>query len=565
VIVALTICSVLGGLCEAAILATVAQTGSALVYGGRTIHADLGSVHLTVTVRLLLTIGFGLAALRMALQFPLTLLPARISSDVQATMQRRLFSAYAGASWAEKSREREGYLQELITSQALQAAYGALSVTGFITTAITLVVLLASAFLLNPLAALVVSVVAILLLSSLRPISRAALRRARGLSQAQMDLASNVGEAARMAEETDAFGVTGAQGARIDGAVSTARRFLYEAQVLSRIGPSTYQSILYALVLAGLALISAGHSHHVAALGAVVLLLLRVGSYAQGLQSAYQNLRQSLPFIERVEEAETRYLANVPVTGSRPLPRIAVLGFDHVSYAYTADRPVLRDLTFEVAAGETIGVIGPSGAGKSTLIQLLLRLRIPDSGRYLVNDHPASEFSSTDWHARVAYVPQAPKLLHASVADNIRYFRDIPDEAVTEAGRLARIDDDIMSWPHGYATIVGPRADAISGGQQQRICIARALAGNPELLILDEPTSALDPRSESLLQESLASLKERLTLFVIAHRMSTLEICDRVMVIVDGRIEAFDTAGGLNRENAYYQFASVLSRGGAVE
>jgi ABC-type multidrug transport system fused ATPase/permease subunit len=122
-----------------------------------------------------------------------------------------------------------------------------------------------------------------------------------------------------------------------------------------------------------------------------------------------------------------------------------------------------------------------------------------------------------------------------------------------------------MSWPQGYATIVGPRADAISGGQQQRICIARALAGNPELLILDEPTSALDPRSESLLQESLASLKERLTLFVIAHRMSTLEICDRVMVIVDGRIEAFDTAGGLNRENAYYQFASVLSRGGAVE
>jgi ABC-type multidrug transport system fused ATPase/permease subunit len=195
------------------------------------------------------------------------------------------------------------------------------------------------------------------------------------------------------------------------------------------------------------------------------------------------------------------------------------------------------------------------------VVQLLLQLRRADSGQYLVNDVPADQFARGDWHAKVAYVPQEPKLLHASVADNIRYFRDVTDVAVERAARLARIHDDIVTWASGYETVIGPRADAVSGGQQQRICIARALVANPEVLVLDEPTSALDPRSESLLQESLVGLKDGLTLIIVAHRMSTLDICDRVIVLVDGRVEAFASATELREQNAYYRFASELSAG----
>ena len=173
------------------------------------------------------------------------------------------------------------------------------------------------------------------------------------------------------------------------------------------------------------------------------------------------------------------------------------------------------------------GVVGPSGAGKSTLVQILLNLRMPDEGRYLINGVPVQQLRQDDWHARVAYVPQEPRLVHASVAENIRYFRDLDDDAVVRAAQLARIHDDIESWPNGYETIVGPRADAVSGGQQQRICLARALAAQPEILILDEPTSALDPRSEALIQESRPRSSTRCA-FIIAHRMSTLDICDRV-------------------------------------
>ena len=190
-------------------------------------------------------------------------------------------------------------------------------------------------------------------------------------------------------------------------------------------------------------------------------------------------------------------------------------------------------------------------------------MRTPDDGRYLVNGVPADEFARDDWHRLVSYVPQEPRLLHTSVADNIRFFRDIDDESVERAGRLARIHDDIMGWANGYETIVGPRADAVSGGQQQRICLARALAARPEVLVLDEPTSALDPQSEALIGESLTALKSELTLFIIAHRMSTLDMCDRVMVIVDGRLVAFDTKASLQRQNSYYRHASELAAGPA--
>ena len=147
--------------------------------------------------------------------------------------------------------------------------------------------------------------------------------------------------------------------------------------------------------------------------------------------------------------------------------------------------------------------------------------------------------------------------------DNIRYFRDLDDAAVERAGRLSRIHDDVMSWSKGYDTVVGPRADAVSGGQQQRICLARALVAEPQVLVLDEPTSALDPRSEALIQESLNALRHDLTVFIVAHRMSTLDICDRVMVILGGRLVAFDTRATLEVENAYYRSASMIATGGA--
>jgi ABC-type multidrug transport system fused ATPase/permease subunit len=351
------------------------------------------------------------------------------------------------------------------------------------------------------------------------------------------------------------------QRSRIAKFVNIARRFFFRLQVLSKLISGLYTSLIYLLIvgfLGGLYLLGAGHA---AALGAIVLLLVRAAASGQSIASTYQSLIQSTPFIERVQGLTEHYRQSAPPEGHEPLARIESLSFEHVSYAYRTGVPVLRDINFELSGAETIGIIGPSGAGKSTLVQLLLQLRTPLEGRYLVNGVASEELRRADWHRLVSYVPQEPRLLHASVADNIRFFREIDDAAVEQAAKLARIHDDVMTWSDGYQTVVGPRADAVSGGQQQRICLARALAAGPEMLVLDEPTSALDPHSETLIQESLAALSDELILFIIAHRMSTLDTCDRVMVIIEGRLVAFDTKELLQQNNSYYRSASLIAAG----
>ena len=564
-IIALALSSALAGLTESSILTAVAQAAAALADNQRRVHHAIGPFHLNITVGTLLGAAFVLAVVRLALQAPVSILPARIAAEVQARLRRGLFDAFTRASWTIQSRDLEGQLQELLTNQVSQASSGALSATSLVGSVLTLLVLVLSAVLLNVLDALIVLTAAILLFALLRPLNLLGHRRARALSQAQMNFAGGIGEATRVAEETQVFGAGAAQRARNDELVGTARDLYFRTQTLGRLVPNLYQSAIYLVLIAGLAALYASGAGNVASLGAVVLLLVRAGTYGQQIQGSYQSIRQAMPYIERVEQAERRYDANAAISGRRRLAEVRTLSFEGVSFYYTPERPVLSDVSFEVTRGEAVGIVGPSGAGKSTLVQLILRLRPPDGGRYLVNGEPAYDFALEDWIARVAYVGQEPRLLHASVADNIRYFRPLEDAAVERAARLAQIHDDIMSWSGGYDAIVGPRADAVSGGQQQRLCIARALAGNPEVLVLDEPTSALDPGSEHLLQESLLSLKGNITLFVVAHRMSTLDICQRVMVIDEGRLAAFDTAARLKRSSGYYRKAAALASGAGRE
>jgi ATP-binding cassette subfamily B protein len=560
-VVVLAISAVLSGFAEAGVLAIVAQVATTLVNRVTRVHIGIGPFHVEATVGGLLAVAFVLAVVRIALQVSISLLPARIAAEVQGNLRRRMFEVFTRASWEMQSRDREGHLQEIMTSQIMQVSLGALQAATLIPWLCTFAVLVVASLILNIVAAAVVLAAAILLFAIMRPINAIGARNARSLSQAQMSYASRVGEANRVAEETRTFGVAAAQLNRIKASIAAAQDLFFRTQFVARLVPNLYQSLIYLVLVGGLVVLYKTHSGHVASLGAVVLLLVRAGLYGQQMQGAYTIVRQTAPFVERLEEAEQRYAASSPESGQSPMSKVRTLTFERVSFAYQPGRPVLSDINFEARGSEAVGVVGPSGSGKSTLVQLLLNLREPDEGKYLVNGVPVQQLLQDDWYARVAYVPQEPRLVHASVAENIRYFRDLDDDAVVRAARLARIHEDIESWPNGYETVIGPRADAVSGGQQQRICLARALAAEPEILILDEPTSSLDPGSELLIQESLIALKHTVTLFIVAHRMSTLDMCDRVMVILDGHLDAFDAIAQLERTNPYYRSASTLTVG----
>ncbi len=560
-VLALALCSIVSGVAEAGTLAVIAQVAASLVTNATRVHTHLGPINVHTSFGTMIGIAFVLTLVRMALQVPLSVLPARIASDVQASMRAKLFDAYTRASWAVQSSDREGQLQDVMTTQTMQAAAAALQTTVLVTALFNFLVLLISALVLNPVAAVAVAGASVALFGLLRPLRGRGVRYARALSAAQVAYAGGLAESIRVSEETQVFGVAQVQRGRIAELIANSRTYFFRSQILARLVGNLYQSLIYVLLVLGVWGLYLAGRHHAGSLGGVVLLLVRAGTTGQIAQGAYQTLSQSLPFIERAQETAQRYLQSARPTGDVELARVDTVAFERVSFAYNPEQPVLREITFEVAGGEVIGIIGPSGAGKSTLVQLLLQLRSPGGGHYLINGIDAERIRREDWYRQVSYVPQEPRLLHASVADNIRFFREIPIEDVERAAKLARIHDDVLGWSSGYETLVGPRADAVSGGQQQRLCLARALAARPEVLVLDEPTSALDPHSETLIGESLTALKSELTLFIVAHRMSTLDICDRVMVIVDGRLVGFDTKALLQTQNAYYRHASELAAG----
>ena len=316
----------LSGVAEAGVLAIVAETATALVNRATHIHIDIGPLHADAAIGTLLAIAAILALIRVALQVLISFLPARISAEVQGRLRREMFEAFTRASWNMQSRDREGHLQEIMTSQIMQVSQGAVQATIMVGLLCTFAVLVTSALVLNVVAAIIVLVAAILLFTLMRPLNARGAGFARGFSQAQMLHAGGVSEANRVAEETQVFGVAAAQRSRINQLIAAAEDMFFRTQFVARLVPNIYQGLVYLVLVGGLALLYAAGSGHVASLGAVVLLLVRAGLYGQQVQGAYTIARQAVPFVERLDEARQTYTESSPASGQLSMPKVQNAG-----------------------------------------------------------------------------------------------------------------------------------------------------------------------------------------------------------------------------------------------
>ena len=242
----------------------------------------------------------------------------------------------------------------------------------------------------------------------------------------------------------------------------------------------------------------------------------------------------------------------------------ARINFQDLTFAYNKTRKVLDNISIEIKPGEKVALAGPSGAGKTTFVRLILRLYSPTAGKILIDGQDISQVTQESLRQNISMVPQDPVLFHRTLAENIAYGkRDATKKEIEEAAKLAHCDDFIKSLPYGLDTYVGERGIKLSGGERQRVAIARAILKAAPILILDEATSSLDSRSEMLIQDALNTLMEGKTVIVIAHRLSTVQKMDRIIVVDQGKIiEEGSHKKLLENKNSLYRKLWELQAGG---
>ena len=398
-------------------------------------------------------------------------------------------------------------------------------------------------------------------------IGRKMRRRSTEAQERMGDLSNIVQETATGARVVKAFGMERYERERFE---ATNERYFRAFVKLRRVSAAARPLSEYAIILVAVAMLWVGgreiFEHGTLQPQQFVLFvtaLLSTISPIKSLSEVNTNVQQGIAAGERFFALLDAPPTEVDAPGARPLPAIArAIRFEHVSFAYGDGEDVLHDLSFEVRRGEVVALVGASGAGKSTALDLLARFHEPRSGRITLDGVDIRDGTLTSLRAQLGIVTQETLLFHDTVGRNIAYgLADTAPAAIESAARSAHAHAFVSRLPSGYDTVIGERGTRLSGGERQRIAIARAVLRNPAILLLDEATSALDTESERLVQDALERLMKDRTVLVIAHRLSTVQHADRIVVLDHGRVVATGThaelvgAEGVYRRLYELQFA----------
>lgn len=341
---------------------------------------------------------------------------------------------------------------------------------------------------------------------------------------------------------------------RYNASSEEVRRTFFRIDVMSgMVGPTS--EILTALLLLALLLTAIKNPSAMGPTLTFLLLLYRLYPRVKQIDLDRVTLNSLASSVEQVralmDPTDKSYLA----TGEKRLLRLETgITFQNVSLQYqSAENPALVDINFTLKAGQTTALVGPSGAGKSSMISLVCRFYDPSAGQILLDGNPLTEIDLAWWHEKVAVVSQDIHLFNASALDNIAYGKlDATREEIFAAARQAGALEFIEALPNKFDTILGERGIRLSGGQRQRLALARAFVREPELLILDEATNSLDLISEQLVQDALLAFGGKRTVLIVAHRISTIEHADQILVLDDGRLVQQGTLASLLAEGGLF-------------
>ena len=474
----------------------------------------------------------------------------------QLNMRRSIYDGISKADWETLSSKTGTDLIQLITNQSMHVRNCLQQIIGLITSVFSALVQLAIAVWMSPPVTLMALLVGAGFLVLFRPIQKKSKEFGKEAVQARQKLHKEIHNQILGIKEIRAYGAE-EHHAELFQEISQEQYDISLRMHRMWAKPRLCYSIASALLIAlafvySVLILDTG----TAQLVVLVYIFSRLWPVFSSWQGQLQNIQSNIPAYETIQESirELSVKKRENTASGKKIEFAKNLSFRHVGFTYqNGDEEVLKDICFELPYGSVTALVGPSGAGKSTTADLLLGLLSPTKGEILVDGVPLTGEGLNAWCENIGYIPQEPLILNATVRENLlRFHPQASEEEMIEALKQSLAWPFVEKLPEGLDTVLGDKGVRISGGERQRIVLARVLMGKPKLIILDEATSALDYESESFIRETIRSLREKTTVLIIAHRMATIRGADRAIVLLNGQIaEQGSLQELLDKEDTY--------------
>ncbi|KKW23546.1 MAG: ABC transporter related protein [Parcubacteria group bacterium GW2011_GWA2_51_12] len=511
---------------------------------------------LTFSVRYLLTFIAGLFILKALTTVWLNYVKSKITTDYEQKERSKIFAKILGSEWSSLLKQKLGYLETILMLDVPAVSSLLNQLSNFLIMIITLAIYLIVAINISPKISLFILGIGLLIFLFSQPLLSKIKQYAYLRTQLNKDTAHHVNENLLGLKIIKSLNAEEGVKDKGNSFFIQLRHYALKSNLLKSLPGSLHEPIGVIFVLGLFALSYRNPSFSMPALIVIVYLVDKIFTHLQQIQRAipgindlFPHLRSIVDFEQQAEKSQEKDLGRKPFQFSRTLE------FRQVEFFYDTNRPILKKIDFCIKKGEMIGFIGPSGVGKTTVVDLILRLFEAQKGNIFLDGVDISQIRLDEWRSKVGYVSQDIFLLNDTIRNNIRFYDvNIKDADIERAARDANILEFINSKPSGFEAIVGERGVFLSAGQRQRVAIARVLARKPEILILDEATSALDNESEAQFQKVIKNLKGKVTVLVIAHRLSTVADTDQLIVLEDGQVSEQGKPGVLLKDKESYFF-----------
>jgi ATP-binding cassette subfamily C protein len=472
-------------------------------------------------------------------------------------LREKLYRAIANTNWLFFVRNRVSDFTHALTIEMERVGAATYYILNLLATGIVAIVYILFALKLSAIMTGLVFICGIGLMFLLKKKTKVAYETGEGLSDAMSGLYNAISEHLNGMKTAKSYSVEERHVEIFRRLAEQVRhKFTYAVQNQAEV---SYWFNIGSVIILSLILYLSIQILSIPTAGVLLLLFLfaRVMPKFSSIQQNFQSSINMMPSFSRVMEMQKR-CEGAAETKTKIYEKVDIgngIKFNKASFSYDGNSPVIKDLDIAIRAGKTTAIVGPSGAGKTTIADLLMGLIVPNEGRILIDEKEFGPKSMRAWREQIGYVPQDTFLFNDTLRANLLWAKpDASEEEIYQSLRFAAAEEFVLGLPKGTDTILGDRGVLVSGGEKQRIALARALLRKPSLLILDEATSSLDSENEKRIQTAIEKLHGQMTILVISHRLSTIRGADVIHVIEDGRLVESGTWGDLiAKENGRFQ------------